>query len=117
MTEVTEVTEAIAVTEVRDVPEGTPVRELRNVREVPHDGTVPDTRVTPLTAEEELRVRAAFAADIGRLLVAQGRAIWPAYTPEERIRLYAIVPALSDRLGRPVHAEPQDACSVLFRLD
>ncbi|MDQ8703615.1 hypothetical protein RCO28_14120 [Streptomyces sp. LHD-70] len=43
-----------------------------------------------------------------------GAANRPAYTPEGRIRLYELVPALSERLGAPVHAEAEDIGSMRF---
>ncbi|MGP4044392.1 hypothetical protein [Streptomyces sp. 2A115] len=87
------------------------MRELRNVRELPQEGAT-----TPLTAEEELRVRAVFVADIGARLVRQGWATFPAYTPEERIRLFAVARMIEERLGCRVEAVPEDICSMRFTV-
>ena len=87
------------------------VRELRNVGEVPQEATT-----SPLTAEEELRCRAAFAAEIGARLAHQGSTTFPAHTPEERIRLFAVARTIEERLGCRVEAVPQDMCSMRFTV-
>ncbi|GHJ35364.1 hypothetical protein [Streptomyces sp. TS71-3] len=88
------------------------VRDLYNVRELPaQDGP------TPLTAEEEQRCRAAFLVEIGNAVADRGWARWPAYTTEERRRLYDIGRALSARWGRLVRVEAEDPTRMLFRLD
>ncbi|MFC7302808.1 hypothetical protein ACFQVC_01080 [Streptomyces monticola] len=88
------------------------VRELYNVREVPdaEGELVP----SPMRPDEELRFRAEIVRYVGDGLARRGVANWPAYTPEDRIRLYELVPALSERLGLAVHAEAEDVCSVRF---
>jgi hypothetical protein len=95
------------------------VRELRNVRELPQEGPLngpQEGATTPLTAEEELRCRAVFVAEIGALLARQGWATFPAYTPEERIRLFAVARTIEERLGCRVEAVPQDMCSMRFTV-
>jgi hypothetical protein len=87
------------------------VRELRNVGEVPQEATT-----TPLTAEEELRCRAVFAAEIGARLAHQGSTTFPAHTPEERIRLFAVARMIEERSGYRVEAVPEDICSMRFTL-
>ncbi|MFD8125363.1 hypothetical protein ACFV3T_30680, partial [Streptomyces albidoflavus] len=39
---------------------------------------------------------------------------FPAYTPEERLRLHALAEPLSARLGTPVRAETRDVTAVWF---
>ncbi|MBZ2407319.1 hypothetical protein ACWHAO_11050 [Streptomyces albidoflavus] len=39
---------------------------------------------------------------------------FPAYTPEERLRLHALAEPLSVRLGTPVRAETRDVTAVWF---
>ncbi|WP_328693902.1 hypothetical protein OG418_11300 [Streptomyces phaeochromogenes] len=81
------------------------------VREVPQEATR-----TPLTAEEELRSRSVFATEIGAQLARQGWAVFPAHTPEERIRLFAVARIIEQRLGRRVEAVPEDICSMRFTI-
>ncbi|MFD9194039.1 hypothetical protein ACFWCA_38280 [Streptomyces phaeochromogenes] len=81
------------------------------VREVPQEATR-----TPLTAEEELRSRSVFATEIGAQLARQGWAVFPAHTPEERIRLFAVARIIEQRLGRRVEAVPEDICSMRFTV-
>ncbi|MER5179257.1 hypothetical protein ABT009_12965 [Streptomyces sp. NPDC002896] len=94
-------------------------RDLYNVRLLPDDdGPMPltsdDEYRTPLTPDEERRVRAVFLQQMAQELADKGWARFPAYSPEERIRLYALAPALGDHFGRPVTAEPEDITRVLF---
>ncbi|OAH12044.1 hypothetical protein [Streptomyces jeddahensis] len=98
------------------------VRDLRNVRLLPDDDApaplTPDDdfRRTPLTPDEERRARANILPLLAQDLADQGWARFPAYEPEERIRLYALAPALTEHFGRPVTAEPEDITRVLFRF-
>ncbi|MGW3942918.1 hypothetical protein [Streptomyces phaeochromogenes] len=85
--------------------------EVRDVQEVPQEATR-----TPLTAEEELRSRSVFATEIGAQLARQGWAVFPAHTPEERIRLFAVARIIEQRLGRRVEAVPEDICSMRFTV-
>lgn len=39
---------------------------------------------------------------------------FPAYTPEERLRLHALAEPLSARLGTPVRAETREVTAVWF---
>ena len=71
---------------------------------------------TPLTAEEELRSRSVFATEIGAQLARQGWAVFPAHTPEERIRLFAVARIIEQRLGCRVEAVPEDICSMRFTV-
>ncbi|MGI5199511.1 hypothetical protein ACQEVY_38755 [Streptomyces sp. CA-288835] len=87
------------------------MRELRNVREVPQEGVR-----TPLTAEEELRARSVFATEIGAQVARQGWATFPAHTPEERIRLYAVARMIEERLGCRVEAVPEDTITMRFTV-
>ncbi|MCX4910247.1 hypothetical protein [Streptomyces sp. NBC_00878] len=69
---------------------------------------------SPLTAEEEARSRSVFATEIGATLARQGWATFPAHTPEERIRLFAVARIIEQRLGCRVEAVPEDICSMRF---
>ncbi|MEU9883183.1 hypothetical protein [Streptomyces phaeochromogenes] len=82
-----------------------------DVQEAPQEATR-----TPLTAEEELRSRSVFATEIGTQLARQGWAVFPAHTPEERIRLFAVARIIEQRLGRRIEAVPQDICSMRFTV-
>ncbi|MGW3423641.1 hypothetical protein [Streptomyces phaeochromogenes] len=82
-----------------------------DVQEAPQEATR-----TPLTAEEELRSRSVFATEIGTQLARQGWAVFPAHTPEERIRLFAVARIIEQRLGRRVEAVPEDICSMRFTV-
>ena len=91
------------------------MHEPREVREMlleaPQEGAT-----TPLTAEEELRARSVFATEIGARLAHQGWATFPAHTPEERIRLFAVARIIEQRLGCRVEAVPEDICSMRFTV-
>ncbi|MEU9960278.1 hypothetical protein [Streptomyces sp. NPDC050982] len=91
------------------------VREVRDVREVVREVPQEAAR-TPLTAEEELRSRSVFATEIGAQLARQGWAVFPAHTPEERIRLFAVARIIEERLGCRVEAVPQDIVSMRFTV-
>ncbi|MGW2285914.1 hypothetical protein [Streptomyces phaeochromogenes] len=82
-----------------------------DVQEVPQEATR-----TPLTAEEELRSRSVFATEIGAQLARQGWSVFPAHTPEERIRLFAVARIIEERLGCRVEAVPEDICSMRFTV-
>ncbi|MGW6741060.1 hypothetical protein ACWGDX_10025 [Streptomyces sp. NPDC055025] len=92
------------------------IRDLYNVREVPSPGGTAGGP-TPLTPEEERRARAVFFTEIGNRIADHGWARFPAYSPEERTRLYDVGRALSEWWGRPVRVEPEDECSMRFSLD
>lgn len=85
--------------------------DVRDVREVPQEGAR-----SSLTAEEELRSRSVFATEIGAQLARQGWAVFPAHTPEERIRLFAVARIIERRLGCRVEAVPEDICSMRFTV-
>ncbi|MFI1313993.1 hypothetical protein ACH4TS_28250 [Streptomyces albidoflavus] len=70
--------------------------------------------LTPLTGEEELRARAAFLDHLTTELGRAAEVRFPAYTPEERLRLHALAEPLSVRLGTPVRAETRDVTAVWF---
>ncbi|MBA4861923.1 hypothetical protein H1V43_11100 [Streptomyces sp. PSKA54] len=94
------------------------VRDLRNVRilsgdDAPTPLTDEDYR-TPFTPDEEHRFRVNLLQHIAQELAEKGWARFPAYSPEERIRLYALAPALGEHFGRPVTAEPEDITRVRF---
>ncbi|MER5221409.1 hypothetical protein [Streptomyces flaveus] len=57
-----------------------------------------------------------FAAGIGSHLARQGWATFPAHTPEERIRLYAVARMIGERLGCLVEAVPQDTITMRFTV-
>ncbi|MEU5346271.1 hypothetical protein AB0H18_36525 [Streptomyces sp. NPDC020766] len=88
---------------------------VRDVREVSLEASR-DTSRTPLTADEELRCRSVFATEIGAQLARQGWAVFPAHTPEERIRLFAVARIIEQRLGCRVEAVPQDIVSMRFTV-
>ncbi|MBA2946641.1 hypothetical protein [Streptomyces himalayensis] len=102
------------------------VRDLRNVRilsgdDAPTPLTDEDYRTptdedyrTPFTPDEEHRFRVNLVQHMAQELAEKGWARFPAYSPEERIRLYALAPALGEHFGRPVTAEPEDITRVRF---
>ncbi|MGI5466317.1 hypothetical protein [Streptomyces sp. CA-132043] len=71
---------------------------------------------TPLTFEEEVRARTAFADFLVRELAAHGTVRFPAHEPEERRRLLDLVPALSNALGTEVHCTPEDVTAMRFTV-
>lgn len=57
-----------------------------------------------------------FAAEIGAQLARQGRATFPAHTPQERIRLYEVARMIGERLGCRVEAVPEDTITMRFTV-
>ncbi|MFG2553348.1 hypothetical protein [Streptomyces sp. NPDC048581] len=87
------------------------MRDLYNVRLRPADG---DT--TPLTDEEEQRVRAVLFRELGNEIADRGWACFPAYTPEERRRLVAVAHRLTAHWGQRVFVEAEDHTRVRLSL-
>ncbi len=87
------------------------VRDLYNVRTQPAEGGV-----TPLTDEEEQRARAALFHDLGNVIADRGWARFPAYSPEERLRLVDVAHRLSAHWGQRVFVEAEDQCSLRLHL-
>ncbi|MFI1442497.1 hypothetical protein [Streptomyces fructofermentans] len=87
------------------------MREIHVIGDVPGQGGT-----TPLTDEEERRCRAVFAAEIGARLAGSGRTTFPAHTPEERVRLFAVARLIEERTGRRIEAVPVDIVSMRFTV-
>lgn len=86
-------------------------RDLYNVRWQPAEGGP-----TPLTEEEERRVRAVLFRELGEEIAERGWARFPAYSPEERRRLVDVAHRLSAHWGRTVCVEAEDECALRLRL-
>ncbi|MFI6938784.1 hypothetical protein ACIBI4_05900 [Streptomyces sp. NPDC050418] len=90
------------------------IRDLYNVRPVGAQGDpVP---VTPLTPEEELRVRRVLFTELGNDLADHGEVTFPAHTPAERRRLIDIGRALGEHWGIPVAVEAVDELRMRLYL-
>lgn len=87
------------------------MRDLYNVRPLPAEGDP-----TPLTDEEEQRVRAVLFGELGDEIADRGWARFPAYTPEERRRLVDVARRLSGHWGRQVVVEAEDQCALRLRV-
>lgn len=87
------------------------IRDLYNVRVRPEQGTT-----TPLTEEEEQRVRAVLFSELGNEIADRGWARFPAYTPEERRRLVAVAQRLTTYWGRQVTVEAEDQTRLRLSL-
>ncbi|RMI41226.1 hypothetical protein [Streptomyces triticirhizae] len=87
------------------------IRDLYNVRAQPPEGGT-----TPLTEEEERRVRAVFLHDLGNVIAERGWVRFPAYSPEERRRLVDVAHRLSAHWGRRVFVEAEDQCALRLYL-
>ncbi|MDT9687102.1 hypothetical protein Q5762_01805 [Streptomyces sp. P9(2023)] len=87
------------------------IRDLHNVRVRPEQGAT-----TPLTEEEEQRVRAVLFSELGNEIADRGWARFPAYTPEERRRLVAVAQRLTTYWGRQVTVEAEDQTRLRLSL-
>ncbi|MDT0320094.1 hypothetical protein [Streptomyces millisiae] len=87
------------------------IRDLRNVRPV-----TPSHESTPLSEEEERRVRDTLFRELGNAIADRGWTTFPAYTPEERRRLVAVGERLTAHWGRRVVVEAEDQCAMRLRL-
>ncbi|TDC18523.1 hypothetical protein E1265_25145 [Streptomyces sp. 8K308] len=87
------------------------IRDLYNVRTRPASGGT-----TPLSDEEERRVRDVLFHELGNAIADRGWATFPAYTPEERRRLVGVAERLTAHWGRRVVAEAEDQCAMRLRL-
>ncbi|WP_199552825.1 hypothetical protein [Streptomyces sp. N35] len=85
------------------------IRDLYNVRPVSGEGGP-----TPLTPDEERRVRRTLFTELGNELADHGHVSYPAHTPPERLRLIEVGRALGEHWGIPVTVEPED--EVRMRL-
>ncbi|MDK0524728.1 hypothetical protein [Streptomyces sp. ML-6] len=87
------------------------IRDLYNVRWQPaEDGP------TPLTDEEERRVRAVLFSELGNTIADRGWVRFPAYSPEERRRLIDVAHRLTSHWGQQVFVEAEDQCSLRLFL-
>ncbi|MEU4981879.1 hypothetical protein [Streptomyces sp. NPDC021969] len=87
------------------------IRDLYNVRLQPAEGGP-----TPLTEEEERRVRAVLFNDLGNVIAERGWVRFPAYSPEERRRLVDVAHRLSAHWGQQVFVEAEDECAMRLCL-
>ncbi|MFI6284526.1 hypothetical protein ACIBCM_07175 [Streptomyces sp. NPDC051018] len=71
---------------------------------------------TPLTDEEEQRYRAVLFSELGTTIAGQGWVRYPAYTPEERLRLVGVAHRLSAHWGQQVFVEAEDQCRLRLFL-
>ncbi|MEV0114542.1 hypothetical protein AB0H77_15010 [Streptomyces sp. NPDC050844] len=91
------------------------IRDLYNVRWQSGPESVEGV-ATPLTDEEERRVRAVLFNELGNTIAEQGWARFPAYTPEERRRLVDVAHRLGAHWGRRVFVEAEDQCGLRLYL-
>lgn len=89
------------------------IRDLYNVRVRPAQST---GTTTPLTDEEEQRVRAVLFGELGNEIADQGWARFPAYTVEDRRRLVAVAQRLTAYWGQQVFVEAEDHTRVRLSL-
>ncbi|MGW0708204.1 hypothetical protein ACWD4G_19990 [Streptomyces sp. NPDC002643] len=87
------------------------IRDLYNVRVLPAEDAI-----TPLTDEEERRVRAVLFSELGNQIADRGWTRFPAYTPEERRRLVAVADRLTAHWGQRVYVEAEDQTRVRLSL-
>jgi hypothetical protein len=87
------------------------IRDLYNGRTVPSA-----QRPAPLTPEEERRFRAILFTELGNELADHGQVAFPAYSPQERMRLVDIGRTLSEYWGIRVTVEAQDECAMHLSL-
>lgn len=95
------------------------MRDLYNVRTRPArnaEESATETTTTPLTDEEEQRVRAVLFSELGNTIADQGWVRFPAYTVEDRRRLVAVAQRLTAHWGRQVHVEAEDLTRVRLSL-
>ncbi|MGW2826272.1 hypothetical protein ACWC24_35590 [Streptomyces sp. NPDC001443] len=71
---------------------------------------------TPLTDEEEQRLRALLFSELGNEIADQGWVRFPAYTPEDRRRLVDVAHRLTAYWGRQVVVEAEDQCRLRLCL-
>ncbi|MEU9287718.1 hypothetical protein AB0D57_24185 [Streptomyces sp. NPDC048275] len=87
------------------------IRDLYNVRWRPAEDSP-----TPLTDEEEQRVRAVLFSELGNEIAERGWARFPAYSREERRRLIDVAHRLSAHWGQQVFVEAEDQCALRLYL-
>ncbi|WP_327594451.1 hypothetical protein [Streptomyces chartreusis] len=91
------------------------IRDLYNVRVRAAEGA-DEGVATPLTDEEEQRVRAVLFSELGNTIADQGWVRFPAYTLEDRRRLVAVAQRLSAHWGQQVFVEAEDHTRVRLWL-
>ncbi|MET9967144.1 hypothetical protein ABZZ80_14790 [Streptomyces sp. NPDC006356] len=91
------------------------IRDLYNVRPRPAESGTGEA-TTPLTEEEERRVRAVLFKELGNTIADRGWVSFPAYTVEDRRRLVAVAQRLTAHWGRQVHVEAEDHTRVRLGL-
>ncbi|GAB2884865.1 hypothetical protein [Streptomyces mayteni] len=92
------------------------IRDLRNVRPLGEPAGEPSSESTPLSEEEERRVRAVLFHELGNAIADRGWARFPAYTPEERRRLVEVAERLTAHWGQRVFVEAEDQCALRLHL-
>jgi hypothetical protein len=92
-------------------------RDLYNVRLVPEPGAPGRDEPAPLDAREEQRFQDVLFHDLGNAIADHGWVRFPAYTPEDRLRLVRVAERLGAHWGRRVAVEAEDHCRLVLRLD
>ncbi|MGW6897084.1 hypothetical protein ACWGF2_10590 [Streptomyces sp. NPDC054919] len=71
---------------------------------------------TPLTDDEEQRMRAMLFGELGNEIADRGWVRFPAYEPEDRRRLIDVAHRLSAHWGQQVFVEAEDQCRMKLYL-
>ncbi|MET8418902.1 hypothetical protein ACWD7C_20400 [Streptomyces sp. NPDC005134] len=71
---------------------------------------------TPLTDDEEQRMRAMLFSELGNEIADRGWVRFPAYSPEDRRRLIDVAHRLSAHWGQQVFVEAEDRCRLKLYL-
>ncbi len=87
------------------------IRDLYNVRLQSVEGGS-----TPLTDDEEQRMRAMLFGELGNEIADRGWVRFPAYSPEDRRRLIDVAHRLSSHWGHQVFVEAEDQCRLKLYL-
>lgn len=87
------------------------IRDLYNVRLQSVEGGS-----TPLTDDEEQRMRAMLFSELGNEIADRGWVRFPAYSPEDRRRLIDVAHRLSAHWGQQVFVEAEDRCRLKLYL-
>ncbi|MFF6982243.1 hypothetical protein ACFZAV_32190 [Streptomyces sp. NPDC008343] len=75
-----------------------------------------ESTATPLTDDEEQRVRSVLFSELGNQIADQGWVRFPAYTVEDRRRLVAVAHRLTAHWGQQVFVEAEDHTRVRLSL-
>ncbi len=87
------------------------IRDLYNVRLQSVEGGS-----TPLTDDEERRLRAVLFSELGNEIADRGWVRFPAYSTEDRRRLIDVAHRLSAHWGQQVFVEAEDQCRLKLHL-